>query len=119
MRSQTPFNRKREVPVKDGVRRTLDRYKPSIWWYMIVPSQFNPLRGLPDFIGCWCGRFFYVETKRQDKKPRRLQQIVHATLNAAGARGWPSVDDAGKFQVEFDAWAETALAESPSVKFLP
>lgn len=54
-----------EADVKKGVRKLLDSYGASVWYFMPVPTGYG-VRGVPDFIVCFRGRFLAIEAKRPD-----------------------------------------------------
>ena len=56
---------------------------PSVWYFMPVPTGFG-VRGIPDFLGCWQGRFFAIETKAPGKKETPWQTRVRLQILAAG-----------------------------------
>ena len=55
----------------------------DLWFFMPVPSGFGEA-GIPDFIGCYKGRMFAIETKAAGKKPTRLQQMKLDAIAASG-----------------------------------
>lgn len=59
--------------------KTLD----EIWFFMPVPMGYG-IRGIPDFIICWRGRFFAIETKAYNLKSAPWQELVHKAIRAAG-----------------------------------
>ena len=51
-------------------------------WFFKVSDRFTS--GIPDFIGCYRGRFFAIEVKRQGGKPRMLQEYIIDKIKSAG-----------------------------------
>lgn len=77
-RGRTP-----EGNVKDDVKFVLGIY--GAWYWMAVKMIFGK-SGLPDFIGCYRGLFFAVETKAKNGKPTALQTIVLTAIAKAGGK---------------------------------
>lgn len=71
-----------EGKVKQAVTRLLSKYK-GIYFWMPVQTGYGS-RSL-DFLGCYRGRFFAVETKAPGKKPTPLQHNTIAKMTSAGA----------------------------------
>jgi len=65
-----------EGKVKARVRELLSRYA-GIYVYMPVPTGFG--RTTLDFLGCYRGQFFCVETKSEGKKPtlRQMKELEY------------------------------------------
>jgi len=61
-----------EGKVKDAVRKLLSQYS-GMYLYMPVPSGYG--RTSIDFLGCYRGQFFAIETKAEGKKPT-LRQVA-------------------------------------------
>lgn len=83
-----------EGKIKDQVKAFLK--ERGAYFFMPVPTGY----GTPtlDFIGCYKGRFFAVETKAAGKKPTPRQLATMAHMEAAGAKvGW--CDSYDKFLV--------------------
>lgn len=56
----------------------------GLYYFMPVPSGYG--ESTLDYIGCYRGKLFAVETKAPGKKPtNRQQQIIEAILRAGGA----------------------------------
>ena len=70
-----------EGKLKDKVRKLLD--EAGAWYWMPVPSGYG--RSTLDFIGCYRGRFFAIETKAPGGQPTQRQSIVIEELRGAGA----------------------------------
>jgi hypothetical protein len=72
-----------EGKVKRKVTELLKKY-PGLYYEMPVPGGYGK-SGL-DYIGCYKGRFFSVETKAPGKHPTdRQQQTIAAITRAGGA----------------------------------
>jgi hypothetical protein len=78
---------------------------------MPVPSGYG--RKTVDFIGCFRGHFFAVETKAEGKEPTALQALELANIKAAGGRTFVIIgeDDARPL---FN-WLETINGNVPYV----
>lgn len=73
----------KEEWVKNEVKKILDA-TPRTLYFMPVAGMMNGI-GISDFIGCSQGRFFAIETKRDDKhKPTLVQRMFLATVRTAG-----------------------------------
>ena len=79
-----------EAAVKARVRSVLQRYK-GIYVEMPVPSGYG--NTTLDFICCYRGRFFAIETKAGKKKPTAKQDIVMQRIRAAGGKTFVINDD--------------------------
>lgn len=67
------------------VKRAVSDYLktvPGLWYDMPVPSGFGG--STLDYIGCYRGRFFSVETKAPGKKPTPRQQRIISQVEHAG-----------------------------------
>jgi hypothetical protein len=76
--AQTPEGR-----VKQKVSGLL-KATPGVFYDMPVPSGYGG--STLDYIGCYLGRFFAVETKAPGKKPTARQKQIIARMQAAGAK---------------------------------
>jgi len=68
--------------VKKGVRDLLDRYA-GLYYEMPVPSGYG--KATLDFIGCFRGVFFAIETKAGGKKPTTRQETTIENMRKAHA----------------------------------
>lgn len=75
--AQTP-----EGKVKAKVSGLL-KATPGLYYDMPVPGGFGA--STLDYVGCYLGRFFAVETKAPGKKPTPRQNQIIARMQAAGA----------------------------------
>lgn len=70
--------------IKMAVRKILDPYKPALYYNMPVPTGYG--KSMLDFVGCYKGLFFMVETKTPDKDLTPLQALCKEEVEAAGGR---------------------------------
>lgn len=70
-----------EGKVKDKVKKVLMQY--GAYWHCPVQNGL----GAPtlDFVGCYRGRFYAIETKAPGKKPTPRQELTITGMRAAGA----------------------------------
>jgi hypothetical protein len=70
-----------EGAVKYKVKQLLEKYKA--YYYMPVPAGY----GKPslDFVGCYRGQFFAIETKAEGKHATARQSITAQEMISAGA----------------------------------
>lgn len=91
-----------EGRVKKLVRARLDARKPLIFYDMPVPAGFG--KSTLDFIGCYYGRYFAIETKAPGKRLRSRQEGVRDDMIAAGGVVFEIDGEAGL--VGLDAWLD-------------
>ena len=73
-----------EGKVKAECKKVLDALKPDCWYFMPVSSGMGR-HGIADFVGCYKGMMFTIETKAVGKgRPTTLQQLMMDTVNRAG-----------------------------------
>src|SRR5882672_1399890 len=72
-----------EGRVKKKVRRYLDTVGPNLWYFMPVPMLYQ-VRTL-DYIGCYRGNFFAIETKAPGESPTNYQLLTIDKMLSAGA----------------------------------
>ena len=72
-----------EGKVKLAIKIYLKGLEPALWFFMPVSCGFG-ISGIPDFIGCYKGRFFSIESKRGGGKIRPWQTRVRELIQAAG-----------------------------------
>lgn len=70
-----------EGRVKNQVKKVLAQYKPLYGWWP-VPNGMGA--SSLDFIGCFRGVFFAIETKVPGKKPTPRQSMCIDQMRAAG-----------------------------------
>ena len=80
-----------EGKIKAAVKARLNA--AGAYWYMPVSNGMGRV-GAPDFIVCWCGRFFGIETKAPGKRNNTTpnQRREGDAIGAAGGT-WIVVDD--------------------------
>lgn len=104
--SKTP-----DARVKDSVKKELDSRgfwkagaaKPvtvSGWYYMPVSNGMGT-HGIPDFVCCWLGKFFSIETKAPGGKPTPNQLKRHEEIQEAGGEVLV-IDDVSNLRKFFD-----------------
>ena len=79
-----------EAKIKARVKAVLSRYQ-GVYYEMPVPSGYG--NTTLDFIGCWRGRFFAIETKAGGKKPTPKQKSIMERMVAAGGAVFYINDD--------------------------
>jgi hypothetical protein len=72
-----------EGKVKKEIKAFLDALAPDCWYYMPVPMGYGR-RGIPDFIVCYCGWFFAIETKSKNGVPTPWQLREMHNIHDAG-----------------------------------
>jgi hypothetical protein len=55
----------------------------TVWYTMPVPGGYG--MSTLDYLGCYRGKFFAIETKAPGKKPTPRQEITMEDMNNAGA----------------------------------
>ena len=73
---------RKEADVKRQVKKYLDFI--GAWYYMPVPTGLG-VAGIPDFLCCYKGVFFAIETKYGYNKPTPLQERQLQKIRDAGA----------------------------------
>ena len=56
----------------------------SSGWYFCPGQNGYGVKGIPDFVGHYLGRFFSVETKAPDKIPTGFQELQIAEIRKTG-----------------------------------
>ena len=97
---------KNEKDVKKAVKKVLDEYKGAGMWYFMPPANGYGRSGIPDFIGCYKGYLFGIETKFGSNDPtanqlREIQGVIQAKgqcwiVRDSSLHGWSA---------EFRGWA--------------
>lgn len=87
-----------EGRIKEGVKDLLKQY--GAYYHMVVMNGM----GKPslDFIGCYHGRFFAIETKAGDKTMTPKQTITAVEMAAAGGKVFLINAETGV--AELEAW---------------
>jgi hypothetical protein len=57
---------------------------PGVYYYMPVPGGFGA--ATLDYVGCYLGRFFGIETKAPGQKPTARQLQTIAAMERAGGK---------------------------------
>jgi hypothetical protein len=74
------------------------------WYFMPVPTGMQA--ATLDFLGCYKGRFFAIETKRPGEKPTERQTMVMQQIKDAGGFScWG--DNIADIWARFNFWAST------------
>ena len=71
-----------EGKVKAAIKAFLNDV-PQCWFYMPVPNGYG-VRGIPDFMGCYKGRFFVIEAKSDVGKLTPWQERIRDKITMAG-----------------------------------
>jgi hypothetical protein len=84
--AQTP-----EGKVKDRVKKLLKEY--NAYYHMVVTNGM----GSPtlDFIGCYHGKFFAIETKAHNKQMTDRQELTATVMREAGGAVFLINDETG------------------------
>ena len=97
-----------EGKVKKVVSAFLRR-KDRIWYTMPVPSGYG--MSTLDYLGCYRGRFFAIETKKPGGKPTPRQEITMEDIGSSlGAVFLIDGDDL----TELKAWFDKVDSETPT-----
>lgn len=72
-----------EGKVKKTVSALL-RSVPELYYFMPVPSGYG--ESTLDYLGCYRGQFFAVETKSPGKKPTDRQNMMIQRMQQAGGK---------------------------------
>lgn len=90
-----------EGRVKADVKKWLAKHMPGSWTYMPMSNGMGRV-GCPDFLVCYQGRFYAIETKAPGKRanttPNQDREI--AALRTAGAKV-VVIDDVSQLQELF------------------
>lgn len=90
-----------EKDVKAEVRRFLEQYKP-MWLFMPVQTGFG-VSGTPDFVGCYNGKAFAIETKFGKAKSTPMQVRQQDIMRDAGAELFRDINET-KLESFADDW---------------
>lgn len=102
-----------EGRIKNLVKETLQKYKilnaaqagsthDAIGWY-VMPTP-RGVKGIPDFIGHYQGRFFSIETKAPGKTPSGFQLLQNDTIRLTGGAAF--IVDGEHSLNAFKRWVE-------------
>jgi len=91
-----------ERKLKVEVKNMLD--EAGAWYFMPVPTGMQA--ATLDFLGCYKGRFFAIETKRPVEMPTERQTVIIQKIMAAGGLAlWG--DNIERIRTYFNLWAST------------
>ena len=76
-----------EKKVKNAVVKILKEYANLYYFYPVMGGY--GASGIPDIVGCYCGRFFAIECKAGKGKTTALQEREIGRIQAA--KGWAFV----------------------------
>lgn len=102
--------------MKQKVKEILDEY-PGLYSYMPVPTGFGQTS--LDFIGCYAGKFFAIETKREGKKPTLRQLETIRQMQAAGAQVFVIVGENDVALASLSLWLEALRPSHDSARIPP
>lgn len=89
-----------EGKIKEKVKKILDPRRPRLYYDMPVPSGYG--KSTLDFVGCYFGRFFAVETKKPKGRLTYRQEGTRDDMRAAGGKVFEVIGDEGLGALE--AW---------------
>jgi len=72
-----------EGKVKLSIKNYLKTLEPDLWSFMPVSCGYG-VSGIPDIVGCYKGRFFAIEVKREGGKIRPWQTRTREIIKLAG-----------------------------------
>ena len=85
------------------------------WFYAAVQGPLS-VRGIPDFIGHYRGRFWAIEAKAPGKKPTGFQALQLSAIKASG--GAVFVIDGEESLKEFEEWLDEQQEAADFQEFL-
>lgn len=85
---------------KDDLRTFFKRH-PDIWLFWPYMAGFGK-SGVSDIVGCYRGKFFSIEVKREGKEPTPIQNRRMAEIGTAGGKTFWGT--AAKVIPEFEEW---------------
>lgn len=97
-----------EGRVKEKVKKSLGKYKGSIYYNMPVPHGYG--RPMLDFVGCFHGRFFAIETKAPGEVPTTRQEGTSEDMRLGDAKVFVIDGDT----TELDQWLDDLEREPPT-----
>lgn len=104
-----------EGKVKDKVKKVLEARgifpaskagvfpEDSKGWFFMPSQNGMGVKGIPDIMGHYRGRFFAVETKAPGKKPSGFQALQISSMRQSGAAVFVVDGD----NTEFEAWLDS------------
>lgn len=72
-----------EGNVKLKIKAFLLTFGEVLWFFMPFQGGYG-IRGIPDIIGCYKGRFFAIEVKAPGGKPKPWQNLIMDLIRKAG-----------------------------------
>ena len=75
-----------ESQLSRKIQKHLRNTYPGIFLFKVWGSE-HMMAGLPDLIGCWCGRFFGLEVKMPDRRADvspRQRYVMRLIADAGG-----------------------------------
>ena len=91
-----------EKKLKQQVCELLD--EAGAWYFMPVPTGMQ--KATLDFLGCYTGRFFAIETKSPGGQPTERQVLAMAFIKSRGGF-WCWGDNIDHIRTCFNVWAST------------
>lgn len=89
-----------EAYEKAEIKQYLDKLV-GCWHFAPYMAGFGA-GGVPDRVGCYRGKFFAIEVKREGKEPTPIQTRRMAEIEAAGGKTFWGTS--AKVIPEFEAW---------------
>lgn len=74
----------RESTFQNELVKVLKKLFKDNIWFAKISDRYN--KGIPDIVGCICGRFFALELKRDNGKPSALQLYNIEKIEQAGGK---------------------------------
>jgi hypothetical protein len=97
---------KNEADVKKVVKKILSSYPETEMWYFMPPANGYGRSGIPDFVGCYKGNFFAIETKFGDNHPTNNQlREIQGVIQAKGMCWIVRDSSLAGWEHEFRGWA--------------
>lgn len=93
-----------EGKVKKTVSSLL-RATPDLYYFMPVPSGYG--ESTLDYIGCYRGQFFSIETKKPGGKPTDRQNMIIERMKKAGGAVFVIDGDTTELKQWIDSLTET------------
>ena len=83
----------------------IEKYLKSIGcWYIRTFTGGFGKSGVPDFVGCYHGKFFSIEVKREGKEPTKLQWARMLEIGKEGGQAFWGT--AAKVVPEMQMWVK-------------
>lgn len=95
---------KNEGDVKKAVKKILSSVGEDLWYFM-PPANGYGRSGIPDFLGCYKGKTFAIETKFGNNSPTNNQLREMKALGTADANVYlVRESNLDTFEAEFMGW---------------